>query len=150
MCVGSGLGLGLGLVRVKLDALQSLHSAADTNPNPNLSPNPNPDPEVGSQVLWRAVEKAIPDVRKRVEVEMVGTPLTQARFLRRDRGTYGGYGWVGNGACALTQVCPRIASHGLCIDPSQPLPQPCRHQPYHSSYLETIPRTRGATQGCLG
>jgi phytoene dehydrogenase-like protein len=54
--------------------------------------------EERSQVLWRAVEKAIPDVRKRVEVQMVGTPLTQARFLRRDRGTYGGYGWVGNGA----------------------------------------------------
>ena len=58
------------------------------------------------QVLWRAVEKAIPDVRSRVEVEMVGTPLTQARFLRRDRGTYGGYGWVGNGA------------PGLCSHPS--------------------------------
>ena len=50
-----------------------------------------------AQVLWRAVEKAIPDVRKRVEIEMIGTPLTQARFLRRDRGTYGGFGWVGEG-----------------------------------------------------
>eukprot|EP00238_Polyblepharides_amylifera_P011578 CAMPEP_0196581954 /NCGR_PEP_ID=MMETSP1081-20130531/36644_1 /TAXON_ID=36882 /ORGANISM="Pyramimonas amylifera, Strain CCMP720" /LENGTH=517 /DNA_ID=CAMNT_0041902375 /DNA_START=202 /DNA_END=1755 /DNA_ORIENTATION=+ len=53
--------------------------------------------EKRSQVLWRAVEKAIPDVRQRVEIEMVGTPLTQARFLRRHRGTYGGTGWVGTG-----------------------------------------------------
>mmetsp|Transcript_40031 Transcript_40031/g.128040 ORF Transcript_40031/g.128040 Transcript_40031/m.128040 type:complete len:467 (-) Transcript_40031:87-1487(-) len=49
------------------------------------------------QVLWRAVEKAIPDVRERVEIEMVGTPLTCERFLRRHRGTYGGQGWVGTG-----------------------------------------------------
>jgi len=31
----------------------------------------------------------IPDIRSRVEVEMVGTPLTQTRFVRRHRGTYG-------------------------------------------------------------
>lgn len=53
--------------------------------------------------MWRAVEKAIPDVRQRVEVSMVGTPLTQARFLRRHRGTYGGYGWIDSGeATSLT------------------------------------------------
>ena len=39
--------------------------------------------------LYRALERVIPDVRKRVEVEMVGTPLTQRRFVRRHRGTYG-------------------------------------------------------------
>ena len=50
---------------------------------------------VAVQVLWRAVEKAIPDVRLRVEIEMIGTPLTQERFLRRDRGTYGGYVMAG-------------------------------------------------------
>lgn len=84
--------------------------------------------EERSQVLWRAVEKAIPDVRKRVEVEMVGTPLTQARFLRRDRGTYGGYGWVGNGAywpflwmIRDSSTCGRRrqpwpgSSHGRCM-----------------------------------
>ena len=48
-----------------------------------------------SEVLWRAVEKAIPDVRSRAEVVMVGTPLTHGRFLRRSNGTYGGTGWVG-------------------------------------------------------
>ena len=50
--------------------------------------------EERSQVLWRAVEKAIPDVRKRVEMSFVGTPLTQKRFQRRHRGTYGGTGWI--------------------------------------------------------
>ena len=50
--------------------------------------------EERSQVLWRAVEKVIPDVRKRAEITMVGTPVTQKRFLRRARGTYGGTGWI--------------------------------------------------------
>ena len=50
-----------------------------------------------SQVLWRAVEKAIPDVRSRVKVEMTGTPHTHARYLRRVKGTYGGTGWLGGG-----------------------------------------------------
>uniref|UniRef100_A0A061RCQ2 Carotene isomerase n=1 Tax=Tetraselmis sp. GSL018 TaxID=582737 RepID=A0A061RCQ2_9CHLO len=45
--------------------------------------------EERSQVLWRAVERVIPDIRERVEVELVGTPLTHERFNRRHRGTYG-------------------------------------------------------------
>lgn len=39
--------------------------------------------------LYRAIERVIPDVRSRVEVELIGTPLTHARFLRRHQGTYG-------------------------------------------------------------
>ncbi len=39
--------------------------------------------------LWRALERIIPDVRQRVEVELVGTPLTHERFLRCHRGSYG-------------------------------------------------------------
>ena len=42
-----------------------------------------------AEVLWKGLERIIPDVRSRVEVEMVGTPLTHARFLRRHHGTYG-------------------------------------------------------------
>mmetsp|Transcript_25062 Transcript_25062/g.83337 ORF Transcript_25062/g.83337 Transcript_25062/m.83337 type:complete len:239 (+) Transcript_25062:1369-2085(+) len=42
-----------------------------------------------AEVLWRAVERQIPDVRERATVTMVGTPLTHERFLRRDAGTYG-------------------------------------------------------------
>ena len=42
-----------------------------------------------SEVLWRALERAIPDVRDRAELVQVGTPLTHARFLNRHAGTYG-------------------------------------------------------------
>ncbi len=54
-----------------------------------------------SEVLWRAVEKAIPDVRRRVKVQMTGTPRTHARYLRRANGTYGGTGWLGDESQAL-------------------------------------------------
>jgi phytoene dehydrogenase-like protein len=42
-----------------------------------------------AEVLWRAVERCIPDVRERVEFSIVGSPLAHEAFLRRDRGTYG-------------------------------------------------------------
>lgn len=42
-----------------------------------------------SQSLYRALERVIPDVRQRVVLELIGTPLTHAYYLRRDRGTYG-------------------------------------------------------------
>ncbi|GMH06772.1 hypothetical protein Nepgr_008612 [Nepenthes gracilis] len=44
-----------------------------------------------SEVLWRAVERVLgPSFkREKCEVELVGTPLTHTRFLRRNRGTYG-------------------------------------------------------------
>ncbi|KAK9814184.1 hypothetical protein WJX72_001911 [[Myrmecia] bisecta] len=45
--------------------------------------------EERSQVLWQAVERIIPDIRKRVKIEMIGTPLTHRHFLRRHRGSYG-------------------------------------------------------------
>lgn len=42
------------------------------------------------QICTRAaVRKIIPDIDSRVEVSLVGTPLTHQRFLRRHRGTYG-------------------------------------------------------------
>lgn len=42
-----------------------------------------------AEPLYRALERVIPDIRDRVEVELVGTPLTHQRFLRRYQGTYG-------------------------------------------------------------
>ncbi len=42
-----------------------------------------------AQTLYRALEKVIPDVRDRVVVELIGTPLTHAHYLRRYQGTYG-------------------------------------------------------------
>eukprot|EP00775_Hariotina_reticulata_P008994 gene8994-9167_t len=60
-----------------------------------------------SEVLWKAVEKVIPDIRTRAEVSFVGTPLTHQRFLRRSRGSYG----------------PAIrAGEGLFPGPSTPIP----------------------------
>eukprot|EP00908_Phaeocystis_cordata_P016930 Transcript_28251.p2 GENE.Transcript_28251~~Transcript_28251.p2 ORF type:complete len:444 (+),score=176.20 Transcript_28251:619-1950(+) len=45
--------------------------------------------EERARPLWTAVEKLLPDIRQRLVVEMVGTPLTHERFLRRTAGTYG-------------------------------------------------------------
>ena len=42
-----------------------------------------------AQTLYHALERIIPDVRERVELELIGTPLTHAHYLRRYRGTYG-------------------------------------------------------------
>ncbi len=42
-----------------------------------------------AEVMWRALERIIPDARSRCEVTLVGTPLTHERFLRRHRGSYG-------------------------------------------------------------
>ena len=45
--------------------------------------------EERSQIMWQGIERVIPDIRKRTEVELVGTPLTHSRFLRRHHGSYG-------------------------------------------------------------
>lgn len=42
-----------------------------------------------SEVLWRALESVIPDIKDRIVLDLVGSPLTHERFLRRPRGTYG-------------------------------------------------------------
>ncbi|BAB74738.1 hypothetical protein DSM107007_52840 [Nostoc sp. PCC 7120 = FACHB-418] len=42
-----------------------------------------------AEVMWQAVERIIPDIRSRCEIQLVGTPLTHERFLRRYRGSYG-------------------------------------------------------------
>lgn len=45
--------------------------------------------EERSQCLWAALERVIPDVRQRAELQLVGTPLTHERYLRRYKGSYG-------------------------------------------------------------
>lgn len=49
--------------------------------------------EEKAEVLWRAIEKVIPDVRERAKrkgsIAMIGTPLTHRRYNQRYRGTYG-------------------------------------------------------------
>ncbi len=45
--------------------------------------------EKRSQIMWQGLERVIPDIRERTELELVGTPLTHSRFLRRHHGSYG-------------------------------------------------------------
>jgi phytoene dehydrogenase-like protein len=42
-----------------------------------------------AEPLFRALERVIPDICDRVVLELIGTPLTHARYLRRYQGTYG-------------------------------------------------------------
>ncbi|HEY9667650.1 MAG TPA: NAD(P)/FAD-dependent oxidoreductase [Coleofasciculaceae cyanobacterium] len=42
-----------------------------------------------SQPLFSALERVIPDIRDRIVLELIGTPLTHAYYLRRHQGTYG-------------------------------------------------------------
>ncbi|XRB08533.1 prolycopene isomerase [Pycnococcus provasolii] len=73
-----------------------------------------------AEVLFQAVEKAIPDVRSRIEVEMIGTPLTCARFLRRNRGTYGGRGWIKDGQDGVVNLEVNTPLDGLlCVGDSR-------------------------------
>ncbi len=63
--------------------------------------------EVRARALWDAVQRVIPDIKARVEIEMVGTPLTHKRFLRRHKGSYG----------------PAVkAGQGVLPGPSTPVP----------------------------
>ena len=45
--------------------------------------------ETRSQVMWKALERVIPDIRSRTTLSLTGTPLTHERYLRRHQGTYG-------------------------------------------------------------
>ena len=45
--------------------------------------------EARGEVLWKAIEEFIPDIRERSVYSAVGTPLTHERYLRREGGTYG-------------------------------------------------------------
>jgi carotene isomerase len=42
-----------------------------------------------AQTLYRALEKIIPNIHDLIVVELIGTPLTHAHYLRRYQGTYG-------------------------------------------------------------
>ena len=39
--------------------------------------------------MWRALESVIPDIKDRIILDLIGSPVTHERFLRRPRGTYG-------------------------------------------------------------
>jgi carotene isomerase len=42
-----------------------------------------------AEPLFCALEKVIPDLRDRIVLELIGTPLTHKRYLRRHQGSYG-------------------------------------------------------------
>ena len=42
-----------------------------------------------AEPLFRALERVIPDLRQRITLELIGTPLTHAAYLRRHHGSYG-------------------------------------------------------------
>mmetsp|Transcript_10336 Transcript_10336/g.21556 ORF Transcript_10336/g.21556 Transcript_10336/m.21556 type:complete len:583 (-) Transcript_10336:1049-2797(-) len=74
--------------------------------------------EERAEVLWKALEKVIPDIRARTELKMIGTPLTHERFNRRNRGSYGPAIKAGEG----TFPGPGTPIPGLycCGDSTQP------------------------------
>ncbi|MDB9373943.1 phytoene desaturase family protein [Nodularia sphaerocarpa] len=57
-----------------------------------------------AQTLYRALEGVIPDIRQRVVLELIGTPLTHAHYLRRYQGTYGPAIVAGQGMFPSTQT----------------------------------------------
>ncbi|NER28312.1 MAG: FAD-dependent oxidoreductase [Symploca sp. SIO1C4] len=60
--------------------------------------------KVRSQPLLSALERVIPDLRERIVIELIGTPLTHAHYLRRYRGTYGPAIAAGKGMFPGTQT----------------------------------------------
>jgi phytoene dehydrogenase-like protein len=63
--------------------------------------------EQRAEVLWKAVERCIPDVRDRVEFSIIGSPLAHEAFLRRDRGTYG-MAWAAGTAAPYSGLLKNI------------------------------------------
>lgn len=57
-----------------------------------------------AQPLFRALERVIPDLRDRITLELIGTPLTHAHYLRRHQGTYGAAIAAGQGTFPSCQT----------------------------------------------
>ncbi len=57
-----------------------------------------------AETLYRALSRVIPDIRERVVLELIGTPLTHAHYLRRYHGTYGPAIAAGKGAFPNTHT----------------------------------------------
>lgn len=70
-------------------------------------------------VLWRAIERYIPDVRSRVKVALPATPLTHRRFNRRDKGTYGAYLPASSGEQLMGHSTP-LDNFYMCGDSTFP------------------------------
>lgn len=80
--------------------------------------------EERAEVLWRAVERVIPDVRERAKrkgsVALVGTPLTHRRYNQRYRGTYGPAPSYGNDVWELGGATTMVKGLLACGDTTFP------------------------------
>jgi phytoene dehydrogenase-like protein len=80
--------------------------------------------EQRAQVLWRALERVIPDVRQRAKkkgsVVLVGTPLTHRRYNQRYRGTYGPGTPPGKNVWELPGATTNIKGLLVCGDTTFP------------------------------
>jgi phytoene dehydrogenase-like protein len=77
-----------------------------------------------ADVLWRAVERVIPDVRLRAKqkgsIILVGTPLTHRRYNQRYRGTYGPAPGPGKDVWELAGATTKIKGLLACGDSTFP------------------------------
>jgi len=80
--------------------------------------------EEKAEVLWRAIERVIPDVRKRAKrkgsVVLAGTPLTHRRYNQRYRGTYGPAPAKGEDVWKLGGATTKIKGLLACGDTTFP------------------------------
>jgi phytoene dehydrogenase-like protein len=77
-----------------------------------------------AEVLWRAIECIIPDVRKRAKQRdstvLIGTPLTHRRYNQRYRGTYGPSNSPGQDVWELQGATTKIKGLLACGDTTFP------------------------------
>ena len=80
--------------------------------------------EEKAEVLWKAIECVIPDVRERAKrkgsVALVGTPLTHRRYNQRFRGTYGPANAPGKDVWELPGATTQIQGLLACGDTTFP------------------------------
>jgi len=80
--------------------------------------------EEKAEVLWKAIECVIPDVRERAKrkgsVSLVGTPLTHRRYNQRFRGTYGPGVAPGKDVWELSKATTNIKGLLACGDTTFP------------------------------
>jgi phytoene dehydrogenase-like protein len=77
-----------------------------------------------SEALWKAIERVIPDVRKRATekgaITLIGTPLTHRRYNQRFRGTYGPGPAPGKDVWELNGATTPISNLLACGDTTFP------------------------------
>jgi phytoene dehydrogenase-like protein len=80
--------------------------------------------EQKAEVLWKAIERVIPDVRQRARrkgsISLVGTPLTHRRYNQRFRGTYGPGTSPGKDVWELPGSTTKIKGLLVCGDTTFP------------------------------